>query len=41
MIPVPRRVSHGTGEVERARFVRIGDGVAIEPGVPVFQPETP
>ena len=40
MSPVPRRVSHGTGEVDRTRFVRIGDGVVIEPGVLVFHPET-
>jgi acetyltransferase-like isoleucine patch superfamily enzyme len=33
-------VSHGTGEVDRARFVRIGEGVVIEPGVLVFHPET-
>ena len=40
MTPVPRRVSHGTGEVDRRRFVKIGDGVVIEPGVLVFHPET-
>lgn len=40
MIPVPRRVSHGTGEADRVRFVRIGDGAVIEPGVLVFHPET-
>ena len=40
MTDVPRRVSHGTGEVDRSRFVRIGDGVVIEPGVLVFHPET-
>jgi acetyltransferase-like isoleucine patch superfamily enzyme len=40
MTQVRRRVSHGTGEVDRSRFVQIGDGVVIEPGVLVFHPET-
>ena len=34
------RVSHGTGELDRTRFERIGEGVVIEPGVLVFHPET-
>ncbi|MEO8259435.1 MAG: acyltransferase [Acidobacteriota bacterium] len=40
MTPVPRRASHGSGEVDRTRFVSLGDGVVIEPGVLVFHPET-
>ncbi|PIP05969.1 MAG: transferase [Syntrophobacterales bacterium CG_4_8_14_3_um_filter_49_14] len=33
------RVSHGSGQFERAQFRSIGDGVVIEPGVLVFHPE--
>jgi acetyltransferase-like isoleucine patch superfamily enzyme len=36
----PPRVSHGTGQIDLARFARLGEGVVIEPGVLVFHPET-
>ena len=34
-----RRFSHGTGQVDRSQFRRIGHDVIIEPGVLVFHPE--
>jgi acetyltransferase-like isoleucine patch superfamily enzyme len=35
----PERRTHGSGEVERSQFCRIGKGVVIELGVMIFHPE--
>lgn len=34
-----QKASHGSGQVERSQFRRIGTGLVIEPGVLVFHPE--
>jgi acetyltransferase-like isoleucine patch superfamily enzyme len=35
----PERSSHGSGQFDTSQFLRIGEGVVIEPGVLVFHPE--
>ncbi len=35
-----RAFSYGTGEVDRSRLARIGDGVVIEDGALIFDPES-
>ena len=35
-----RAFSYGTGEVDRSRLAGIGDGVVIEPGALIFDPES-
>jgi acetyltransferase-like isoleucine patch superfamily enzyme len=36
---VPKRFSHGSGQVTPAQFAFLGENVIIEPGVLVFHPE--